>query len=97
MAEQEASIDVQLFSEEQHVTYLPFKDPVASFMDVYFSKDLKILDFLSLSLFVGKYSFVNEFYSPFLHFKHQLLSSDRDKVSSVLKLLGLLLWKSTFT
>jgi hypothetical protein len=41
MAEQEAAIDVQLFSEEQHVTYLPFKDPVAAFMDVYFSKDLK--------------------------------------------------------
>ena len=97
MAEQEASIDVQLFSKEQHVTYLPFKDPVAAFMDVYFSKDLKISDFLSLSLFVGKYSFMNEFYSPFLHFKHQLLSSDRDKVSSVLKLLGWLLWKSTFT
>jgi hypothetical protein len=93
MAEQEAAIDVQLFSEEQHVTYLPFKDPVAAFMDVYFSKDLKISDFLSLSLFVGKYSFMNEFYSPFLHFKHQLWSSDRDKVSSVLKLPGWLLWK----
>jgi hypothetical protein len=61
MVEQEATIDVQLFSEEQHVTYLPFKDPVAAFMDVYFSKDLKISDFLSLSLFVGKYSFMNEF------------------------------------
>jgi len=48
-------------------------------------------------LFVGKYSFMNEFYSPFLHFKHQLLRSDRDKVSLVLKLLGWLLWKSAFT
>jgi hypothetical protein len=86
MAEQEAAIDVHLFSEEQHATYLPFKDPVASFMDVYFSKDLKISDFLSLSLFVGKYSFMNEFYSPFLHFKHQLWSSDRDKVPSFLML-----------
>jgi hypothetical protein len=91
MAEQEVSIDVQLFSKEHHVTCLPFKDPLAAFMDVYFSKDLKISYFLSLSLFVGKYSFMNEFYSPFLHFKHQLLSSDRDKVSSVLKLLGWLL------
>jgi len=42
MIEQEASIDVQLFFEEQHVTYFPFKDPIVVFMDLYFSKNLKI-------------------------------------------------------
>ena len=91
MVEQVSTID------EKHDFYILLEDPVASFMDIYFSKDLKISDFLSLSLFVGKYSFMNEFYSPFLHFKHQLWSSDRDKVSSFLKLLEWLLWKSTFT
>jgi hypothetical protein len=38
MAEQEAAIDVQLFPEEQHVSYLLFKDPVAAFMELYFSE-----------------------------------------------------------
>jgi hypothetical protein len=36
MAEQEAAIDVQLFLEEQHVSYLLFKDPVAAFMELHF-------------------------------------------------------------
>jgi hypothetical protein len=53
MAEQEAAIDVQLFPEKQHVSYLPFKDPVAAFMDLYFSENLKISDFLSLPMFMG--------------------------------------------
>ena len=38
MAEQEAAIDVQLFPEEQHVSYLLFKNLVASFMELYFSE-----------------------------------------------------------
>ena len=97
MAEQEAAIDVQLFFEEQQVTYLPLKDPVAAFMDLYFSKNLEISDFFILPVFSGKYGFLKDFLLLLIHVKYQLLSSDRDKVSSVLKLLGWLLWKSSFT
>jgi hypothetical protein len=82
---------------KQHVSYLLFKDPVAAFMDLYFSENLEISDFLSLPLFVGKYGFMNEFLSLLLHDKHYLLISDKDKISSVFKLLEWLLWKSTFT
>jgi hypothetical protein len=96
-AEREAAIDVQFFPEDQYVSDLCFQDPVAAFMESYISGNLKISDFFSSLMFTGEYSFLNEFYSLLLHFQHQLLSSDRDKVSSVLKLLGWLLWKSTFT
>jgi hypothetical protein len=73
------------------------QDPVAAFMDLCFSKSLEISDFLSLPEFPGKYGFLKELLLLLIHGKYQLLSSDRDKVSSVLKLLGWLLWKSTFT
>jgi hypothetical protein len=53
MIEQEAAIDVQLFSEEQYVTYFPFQDLVAVFMDLYFSENLKISDCLSFPMFMG--------------------------------------------
>jgi len=88
---------VQLFSKEQHVTYLPFKDPVAAFMDVYFSKDLKISDFLSLPLFLGKYGFLKDLCLLLIHVKDHLLIGDKDEISSVFKLLEWLLWKSAFT
>jgi hypothetical protein len=88
----------QVFSiEEQHVSYLLFKDPVAAFMDSYFSKNQKISDFLSLPLFMGKYGFMNEFLSLLLHVKIHLLINDKDEIISVLKFLGWLLWKSLFT
>jgi hypothetical protein len=61
MAEQEAAIDVQFFPMKQHVSYLLFKDPMAAFMNLYFSENLEISDFLSLPLFVGKYGFMNDF------------------------------------
>jgi hypothetical protein len=97
MVEQEFSIDVQLFPEEQHVSYLLFKDPVAAFMELYFSESLKVSDFFSLPVFLGKYGFLKDFLSLLFHVKHYLLISDKDEISSVLKLLGWLLWKSTFT
>jgi hypothetical protein len=53
MAEQEATIDMQLFPETQHVPYFLFKDPVAVFMDLYSSENLKSSDFLSLQMFMG--------------------------------------------
>jgi hypothetical protein len=97
MAEQEADIDGQLFSKEQHVTCLPFKDPVVAFMDIYFSKNLKIYDFLSLPLFPGKYGFLKDLCLLLIHVKHHLLIGDKDEISSVFKLLEWLLWKSAFT
>jgi hypothetical protein len=97
MAEQEVTMDMQLFPEEQHVSYFLFKDPVAVFMDLYFSKNLKISDFLSLPVFLSKYDFLKSSLSLWLHVQHHLLISNKDKISSVFKLLGWLLWKSTFT
>jgi hypothetical protein len=97
MVEKEVAIDVQLFFKEQHVTYPPFKDPVAAFMELYFSENLKISDFLCLPLFMSKYGFMNKFLSLLLHLKHHLLISEKDKIISVLNLLGWLLWKSSFT
>ena len=82
---------------DQHVFDIGFKDLMAAFMDSYFSENLKISDFLRLPWFMGKYGFLNEFLSLLLHFRHQLLISDKDEISSILKLLGWLLWKSTFT
>ena len=75
----------QLFSKDQHVFDLPFKDPVAAFMDLYFSENLKISYFLSLPLFMVKYGFLNEFLSLLLHFRHQLLISDKYEIPLVLK------------
>jgi hypothetical protein len=97
MAEQEVTMDMQLFPEEQHVSYFLFKDPVAVFMDLYFSKNLKISDFLSLPVFLSKYDFLKSSLSLWLHVQLHLLISNKDKISSVFKLLGWLLWKSAFT
>jgi hypothetical protein len=97
MAEQEVTMDMQLFPEEQHVSYFLFKDPIAVFMDLYFSKNLKISYFISLPVFLSKYDFLKSSLSLWLHVKHHLLISSKDKISSVFKLLGWLLWKSAFT
>jgi hypothetical protein len=97
MAEQEAAIDVQLFPKNQYVSDLYFKDPVATFIESYISENPKISDFFSSLIFPGEYGFLNEFLSLLLHFKHHLLISEKDEIISVLKLLGWLLWKSTFT
>jgi hypothetical protein len=97
MAEQEAAIDVQLFLEEQHVSYLLFKDPVAAFMELHFSEVLKVSDFFNSPMFSGKYGFLKSSLSLWLHVQHHLLISNKDKISSVFKLLGWLLWKSAFT
>jgi hypothetical protein len=87
----------QEFSVDQHFSDLGFKDPMAAFMEFYISENLKISYFLNSSIFSGEYDVLNELLSLLLHFKHQLLNSDVDKVSSILKLLEWLLWKSTFT
>jgi hypothetical protein len=97
MAEQEAAIDVQLFLEEQHVSYLLFKDPVAAFMELRFSEVMKVLDFFNLPMFSSKYGFPKSSLSLWLHVQHHLLISKKDKISSVFKLLGWLLWKLAFT
>ena len=51
MVEQEVAIDAQLFPEKQHVSYLLFKDPVAAFMELYFSEGSKVSDFFNLPMF----------------------------------------------
>ena len=96
-AEKEFSINMQLFPESQHIFYLGLKDLVAAFMESYISDNLKISDFLSLPVFPGKYGFLKKFLSLLLHVKHHLLINDKYEISSVFKLLGWLLWKSTFT
>ena len=97
MAEQEVTMDMQLFHEKQHVSYFLSKDPIAVFMDLYFSKNLKISDFLSLPVFLGKYGLLEDFLLLLIHVKHHLLIGDKDEMFSVFKLLRWLLWKSTFT
>ena len=90
-------MDMQLFPEKQNVSYFLSKDPVVVFMDLYFSKNLTISDFLSLPVFLGKYDFLKNSLSLWLHVQHHLLISKKDKISSVFKLLGWLLWKLAFT
>ena len=97
MAEQEAVIDVQLFPEEQDVSYLLYKDPVAAFMELHFLEGLKVSDFSNSLMFSGKYGFLKISLSLWLHIQHHLLINNKDKISSVFKLLGWLLWKSAFT
>jgi hypothetical protein len=93
----EAIIVEKVFSMDQHVYDLGFKDPVATFMESYISENLKISYFLNSSAFLGEYGFLNKFLSLLLHFKHHLLVSEKYEIISVLKLLGWLLWKSAFT
>ena len=97
MAKKEVAIDVQLFPEDQYVSVLPFKDPVAAFMELHFLDGLKVSDFFNLPMFLGKYGFLKSSLSLWFHVKHHLLISDKDEISSIFKLLGWLLWKSTFT
>ena len=84
----EAVIFEQGFFVDQHVFDHGFKDPVAAFMDSYFSENPKISYFLRLPLFMGKYGFLKNFLSLLLHVKYHLLISDKDEISSVFKLLG---------
>ena len=71
-----SAIDVKLFLEDQHVFDLPFKDLVATFMELYFSEILKFSYFSSLPIFSGEYDLQKEFILLLLHFKHKLLLSD---------------------
>jgi hypothetical protein len=87
----------RVFSLDQHVYELGFKDPVATFMESYISENLKFSDFLNSQMFPGEYGFLNKFLSLLLYFKHHLLINEKDEIISVLKLLGWLLWKSSFT
>jgi hypothetical protein len=87
----------QEFSVNQHFYDLGFKDPVAVFMELYFLEGLKVSDFFSSPMFSGEYDFRKEFLLRLLLSRHHLLISDKDEISSVLKFLGWLLWKSSFT
>ena len=82
---------MQFFHEDQQISDISFKDPVAAYIESYISENMKNSDFLILSVFPNDFGFVNNFLSLFLHFKHQVLINDRDKVSSIFKLLERLL------
>jgi hypothetical protein len=87
----------KLFSVDQHVSNLSFKDPVAAYMESYVSDFLKISDFIISPIFMGEYGFLKEFMSLLLYFCYYSLISGIDEIISVIKLLEWLLWKSAFT
>jgi hypothetical protein len=93
----EAVIQVEFFPEDQQISDISFKDPVATFIESYISENMKTSDLLNLSVFLDDFGFVNDFLSLMLHFKHQILISEDDEIISVLKLLGWMLWKFVFT
>jgi hypothetical protein len=93
----EAFIQGQLFFVSQNVFDLGFRDPVAALMELYISDPLKILDFVYSSVFTSEYSFLKVYLSLLISFSYFLLSSDRDKVILVLRLLQWLLWKYVYT
>jgi hypothetical protein len=93
----EAIMVEKVFSMDQHVYDLGFKDSMAAFMESYISENLKISNFLKSSALTGEYGFLNKFLSLLLHFKHHMLINEKDEIISVLKLLGWMLWKSSFT
>ena len=82
-----AVIEVQIFHEDQQISDISFKYPVAAYIESYISENMKNSDFLNLSVFPNDFGFVNNFLSLLLHFKHQVFISDIDKVSSIFKLL----------
>ena len=86
-------MDEQLF----HVDKYSFKDSFEALLELDFSSHLKILDFISSLTLLGKYYFLKDFLSLMICFCYYLLTSDRDKIISVSKLLEWLLWKSVFT
>jgi hypothetical protein len=63
---------------------------VGDLIELYISDPLQVSDLIHSSISAGEYEFM-------ICFSYFLLSSDRDKVITVLKLLRWLLWKSTFT
>ena len=88
---------MQLFLENHYVSDLYFKDSMVAFIESYISENLDVSDFFSLHMLSSEFGFVNGFLSFLSHFKHQLLISVNDEIILMLKLLGWLLWKSTFT
>ena len=97
MVGHEPAINIQFLPKIQHVSEMCIKDPVAAFIESYVSRKMEFLDFLNLLVFPEDFGVVNIFLSLLLHFKHQILISKDDEIISVLKLLGWLLWKFSFT
>jgi hypothetical protein len=93
---EEAIMDVQLFSMDQYVFHIGFKDPVVSLMESYISNHLIISYFLSPA-FTGEYGVLNFFLSWLICFSYYILINGMDKIISVLKLLEWMLWTFDFT
>jgi len=80
----EPVMEGQFFFINQNVSDLDFRDPVGDLIELYISDPLQVLDLIHSSISVGEYDFL-------ICFSYFLLSSDRDKVITVLKLLRWLL------
>jgi hypothetical protein len=94
-ASREAFMDEALI--DQYVSDLGFKDLVVALMESYGSEYVKISDLFYSSSLPGESSFLKEFLSLLLHFRHHLLINGMDKIFLVLKLLEWMLWNSAFT
>jgi hypothetical protein len=81
----------------QNAFDLNFRDPVANLIELLISNPIKVLDFIHSSISIGEYEFLKVYLLLLICFSYFLLSSDRDKVIMVLKLLKWLLWKYAFT
>jgi hypothetical protein len=70
----------------QHVSDHGFENPVAVFLESYFSDSLKISDFIISLAFAGEYGFLKDFPLMLLYFCHYVLITGKDEIISVLKL-----------
>jgi hypothetical protein len=93
----EPVMEGQSFFMNQNAFDLDFRDPVADLIELLISNPIKVLDFIHSSISMGEYDFLKAYLLLLICFSYFLLSSDRDKVITVLKLLKWLLWKSAFT
>ena len=97
MVRHEPAINIQFLPEVQHVLEMCLKYEVAAFIESYVSGKMVFSNFLNLSVFPEDFGVVNNFLSLLLHFKHQILISKDDEIILVLKLIGWVLWKFSFT
>ena len=81
----------------QNAFDLDFRDTMADLIELLISDPMKVLDFIHSSISMGDYEFMKDYLLLLICFSYFLLSSDRDKVIMILKLLKWLLWKSVFT
>jgi hypothetical protein len=87
----------QSFFMNQNAFDLDFRDPMVDLIELLISDPMKVPYFIHSSIYTSEYDFLKAYLLLLICFSYFLLSSDRNKVITVLKLLRWLLWKSTFT